>query len=101
MSAGTVRELLEQLRGMLKVNGDQVRIVDEARLRSMGSEHLARQCHRLVLAQSARRHYLKTLSLGEHRPAVRFNRGPLLSEGPNGTMVEHGEVLHPWIPDSE
>lgn len=42
MASGSARALLEQLRGMLELHGDQVRIVDEQAFRMRGAEVLAR-----------------------------------------------------------
>jgi hypothetical protein len=65
------------------------------------SDHLARQCHRLVIAPTDRTHFLKTMALAARRPAMRFNTGPLIETRADGSVHERGEVIHTWVPDSD
>jgi hypothetical protein len=81
---GNGRELHEQ------VEPDRVRECNQ---------DLAYSCFEFIVGHPRRELQLARLDLPEHRPALRFNRGPLVERQPNGDLRDSGnEVLHMWVP---
>ena len=55
-------------------------------------------CQNFVVAHPSQRTRVEHLELPTRRPTMRFNTGPLLRQLSEGTTIEHGEVLHMWVP---
>lgn len=71
--------------------------IEPARVRSCNSD-IAAGCHHFVVGHPDRPRVLEHVDLAPKRPVMRFNTGPLYEEGPDGTLIHKGEVLHTWVP---
>lgn len=78
--------------------GDGAREVEPQRVRDCNQD-MALGCHRFIVGHPNRGVQLSRLELPEHRPVIRFNKGPKVVKGPDGELQETGEeILHTWLP---
>jgi hypothetical protein len=59
---------------------------------------MADGCHRFLVGRPGQRTVIDGLRLDARPPVARFNVGPLLVEGPDGSKVRDSEVLHVFVP---
>lgn len=71
--------------------------VEPHRVRRSNAD-MADGCHRFIVGRPNHRSLVDAVRLHSRPPAIRFNVGPLLVEGPDGRKVRDSEALHMFVP---
>lgn len=59
---------------------------------------VALTCYRVIIGHPRHDKRLRFLELPERRAVLRFNKGPMYQEKPDGSREYMGDVLHQWVP---
>jgi hypothetical protein len=71
--------------------------IDPKRAKACNAEQ-ALTCYRVIVGHPQHERQLCFLDLPAQRAVMRFNKGPLHRERPDGSREYMGEVLHQWVP---